>query len=298
MTTPQLVVPKIVSLKNHQGINEKWLEDRLTENPSLLGLGELVVQSRQRRQPTGGKLDLLLYDAEGSRRYTVEVQLGATDESHIIRTIEYWDIERRRYPQYEHVAVIVAEDITTRFLNVISLFNGAIPLIAIQLRGVELNGAFTLVATQVLGLATWGTEEEDEGEVVDRSTWQQKAYQGSLQIMDTLHQMTAAIQPGLSLRYTKYYVGLQLGGAACNFVIFRPKKAYVLTEFKIQEDEELTAWLDETGLSIVPYDTKFGKYRLRIRQEDIEKYDDAIQQLIKRARDAYPGLPSPLIVDV
>ena len=30
------------------------------------------------------------------------------DESHIIRTIEYWDIERRRYPQYEHVAVIVA----------------------------------------------------------------------------------------------------------------------------------------------------------------------------------------------
>ena len=27
--------------------------------------------------------------------------------SHIIRTIEYWDIERRRYPAYEHVAVLV-----------------------------------------------------------------------------------------------------------------------------------------------------------------------------------------------
>ena len=49
------------------------------------------------------------------------------------RTIEYWDIERKRYPQYEHSAVIVAEDITARFLNVISLFNGQIPLMALQM---------------------------------------------------------------------------------------------------------------------------------------------------------------------
>lgn len=58
-------------------------------------------------------------------RYEVEVQLGSTDESHIIRTIEYWDIERKRYPQYDHTAVIVAEDITSRCLNVISLIRPA-----------------------------------------------------------------------------------------------------------------------------------------------------------------------------
>ena len=60
------------------------------------------------------------------------MQLGGTDESHIIRTIEYGDIENKRYPQYDHVAVLVAEDITARFLNVISLFNGFIPLVAIR----------------------------------------------------------------------------------------------------------------------------------------------------------------------
>src|SRR5687768_3909796 len=37
---------------------------------------------------------------------------------------EYWDIERKRYPQDEHTAAIVAEDIAARFLNVISLLNG------------------------------------------------------------------------------------------------------------------------------------------------------------------------------
>ncbi len=36
---------------------------------------------------------------------------------------------------YDHTAVIVAEDITSRFLNVISLFNGTIPIIAIQNAG-------------------------------------------------------------------------------------------------------------------------------------------------------------------
>ncbi len=65
-------------------------------------------------------LDLLLQDPDTNRRYEVELQLGPTDESHIIRTIECWDIERKRYPQYDHCAVIVAEDITSRFLNVIS----------------------------------------------------------------------------------------------------------------------------------------------------------------------------------
>jgi len=70
---------------------------------------------------------VVLQDSETNQRYEVEIQLGATDESHIIRTIEYWDIERKRYPQYDHCAAIVAEDITSRFLNVISLFNGFIP---------------------------------------------------------------------------------------------------------------------------------------------------------------------------
>jgi hypothetical protein len=34
-------------------------------------------------------LDLLLADQDLTTRYEVEIQLGATDASHIIRTIEY-----------------------------------------------------------------------------------------------------------------------------------------------------------------------------------------------------------------
>ena len=285
MSTPEFVVPKYVSLKNHSTLSEKWLHKRLIENPSLLGLGDLDVRDNERRQPSGGRLDLLLQDIEKSTRYEVEIQLGAVDESHIIRTIEYWDIERRRYPQYEHTAVIVAEDVTSRFLNVISLLNGAIPLIAIQIKGVEVNGAFTLIATRVVDLTTLGTEEDDEGEPIDRASWEHRSSESSLGIMDSLVELVNTVQPGLKPKYNKHYIGLASGGIARNFVVFLPRRNYVLTLFKIPQDEELTTWLDDTRMNIVSYDN--GSYRVRIRQSDIEEYRDALISLIRKANGAY-----------
>ena len=123
-----------ISLKNHPEFNEAWLHNRIKEDPSLLGLGEVEVRDVERTQSGAGRLDLLLWHAESEKRYEVEIQLGATDESHIIRCLEYWDIERKRYPQYDHCAVLVAEDITSRFLNVVGLFNGFIPLVAFSYR--------------------------------------------------------------------------------------------------------------------------------------------------------------------
>ena len=106
-----------IDMRRELSVSERWLHEQLLADPTLLGLGEVDVKDSERRQAAGGRLDLLLHDPETNTRYEVELQLGPTDESHIIRTIEYWDHERRRYPQYEHVAVIVAEDITARFFN-------------------------------------------------------------------------------------------------------------------------------------------------------------------------------------
>lgn len=91
-----------LSLKNHPEFTEKWVQDLIANDPTVLGLGDLVMRDRERIQPRAGRLDLLLQDPlqdpETKRRYEVELQLGETDEAHIIRTIEYWDIERKRYP--------------------------------------------------------------------------------------------------------------------------------------------------------------------------------------------------------
>ena len=99
---------EIISLKNSSEYNEKWLQARIEEDPSVLGLGELEFRYTEKMMVGGGRLDTILYEPDTNRRYEVEIQLGKTDESHIIRTLEYWDIERKRNPQYEHCAVIIA----------------------------------------------------------------------------------------------------------------------------------------------------------------------------------------------
>ena len=96
------------------GYDEFWLQDQIYDNPSSLGLGELEAIQRERRQSAGGRLDILLKDPEDDSMYEVEVMLGETDETHIIRTIEYWDNEKRRWPQRQHYAVLVAENMARR----------------------------------------------------------------------------------------------------------------------------------------------------------------------------------------
>jgi len=41
------------------GLDEKWLQDRIFEDTSILGLGELEIAAREHRQPIGGRIDFL-----------------------------------------------------------------------------------------------------------------------------------------------------------------------------------------------------------------------------------------------
>ena len=279
-----------ISLKKHPEISEKFVQQKLVEDPGLLNLGEVDVKDVERMQPHAGRLDMLLYDAETNTRYEVELQLGPTDESHIIRTIEYWDIERRRYPQYDHVAVIVAEEITARFFNVISLFNGAIPFIAIQLSAIEVGDMLTMVFTTVLDRMQLGTEEEDEGdEPTDRTYWLHKGSESSIQLLDALFDLVREIEPAVSLKYNKHYIGLARDGVASNFVAFRPRKAHVIGEFKLDRSDELTQRIEDSGIELLGYQNRWGLYRLHLTHADLDTNRDLLLDLVKQARVKYGG---------
>jgi hypothetical protein len=89
-----------LSIGDHPELSERWVQERIAEDPSILGLGEVTVIDDDRIQETTGFRGVLLQEAGSSRRYAVAIQLGKTDESHLIRTIEFWDSERRRSPQH------------------------------------------------------------------------------------------------------------------------------------------------------------------------------------------------------
>lgn len=274
-----------ISLADHPKLSEKWLQDRIAEDPAILGLGDLILKDRERMQPRAGRLDILLQDPESTARYEVEIQLGRTDESHIVRTIEYWDLERKRYPQYDHTAVIVAEDVTSRFLNVINLFNGFIPIVVIQLKAVKIGDQITLVATTVLNQMTLGTsEEEDEKEATDRAYWELKrGTKATVAMADQLLNYINEFAPGLALKYNKFYVGLADKGQPNNFAIFRPQRNGLRLEVRLKRADEIETKLGEAGLDVMDYDTRWGRYRIRLANDDPKKYEAILRQLLVEA---------------
>jgi len=184
--------------------------------------------------------------------YEVEIMLGATDESHIIRTIEYWDIERRRFPSKEHRAVIVAEEITNRFFNVIALMNRSIPIIAIQLNVVKIDNKITLHFTKILDTYEEPEDDEEAGEAADRPYWEKRSDPKSIQLMDELILLTKGINPNQRVTYNKHHVAL--GTQRRNFAWFHPRKreGYCQFNLKVRKDnvEKTKNYLEENGIQV------------------------------------------------
>ena len=209
--TTSIPIGKQLSIRSC-GYDEAWLQDQIIEDPTCLRLGELEFVSRERQQASGGRLDILLKDPEDDAMYEVEVMLGGTDETHIIRTIEYWDNEKRKWPQRQHFAVLVAEQITRRFFNVIQLISHAVPMIAIQANIIEAERRRILQFTKVLD-----TYEEPEDDVDARGVaytedyWNQHA-SWTLEAAKATLLATTETLGGASLNFVKSHISITING--------------------------------------------------------------------------------------
>ena len=281
-----------LSLRSHPVLNEKWVQDRIAEDPSILGLGDVILKDRERSQPKAGRLDLLLQDVESNRRYEVEIQLGKTDETHIIRTLEYWDIERKRYPQYDHTAVIVAEEITSRFLNVIGLFNGTVPVMAIQMNALQLEDSVALLFTTVLDQITLGLVDDDEEvhAATDRGYWEERGSKATVAMADEILTLVHSFDATLELKYNKFYIGLAQDGQPNNFVVFRPQKNAIRVEPRLARSDDVQKTLEDAGLDVMEYDSRWRRYRIRLEKGEVKKHADALTEILERAfREASKG---------
>jgi predicted transport protein len=270
-----------ISLKLHPELNEKWVQELIAADPSILGLGELDVRDKERSQPRAGRLDLLLQDPETKRRYEVEIQLGPTDETHIIPTIEYWDVERKRYPQYDHCAVLIAEDVTSRFLNVVS-----IPLIALPMHALKVGNHTTLVFTKVMDELPRGPVDDDEDAEVapaDREYWEKRGSKATVHLADEFREIAREIDPSLELKYNKRYIGLSKEGQPFNFTVLRPKKNRIDAEIKLPQAEEIDTKIDQAGIVALEYARRWGAYRLSLDKAAISKNRELLKELMQTA---------------
>jgi hypothetical protein len=273
------------------GLGEKWLQDRIEEDPSILGLGDVQLIRRERKQASGGRLDFLFYDPEQETRYTVEVMLGSLDESHIIRTIEYWDVERQRYPTYEHRAVIVAEEITARFFNVIRLLNRAVPLIALQLSAFPIGKEeIILHAIKVLDIYEEAEPEDEEGgDQVDRRYWERRASADALRALDAVVALVSTEVAPARVTYNKGHVAL--GTTGRNFCWFHPPRSashcHVRVRTMADEREAQIAMFDDTGLYVRAFQRELITLKLAVR--DLEAHREQLVSLLRRCEAVSRG---------
>ncbi len=280
----EYIKPDIISLKKHPDLNEKWLQDRIAEDPSILGLGDLTLYQKEKKQSSGGKIDLLLVDPDAQTMYETEIMLGTLDESHIIRTIEYWDIERRRFLSKDHVAVIVAEDITNRFFNVISLLNRSIPIIAIQLAAIKYEDKIILNFTKVLDVYEEPEEEDTEAaEKADRSYWVKRANNKSISIFDQAVKNIEGLGYNPKITYNKGHIAV--GTPRKNFAWFHPKKKETYCHFEIRVGDEnvekIKELLDNAEIAFNKK-KRADSFAIQLRLDN-PKTSDGLKELFKTA---------------
>lgn len=270
-----------ISLKDYPYVDETKIHKWIAKHPRELGLGNIELLDKERRQPNG-RLDLLFTD--GSTRYEVEVQLGSIDGSHLIRTLDYWDIERRNHKEYEHCAVIIAEKISgARFFNLIHLLNTHIPIIAIQMNAYEIDGKMGLVFTKIVDKEKPQTDRiyEESGGM---NFWQEKLsktmFSSINSLLNYIHGINAASEPS----YLKSYISVKKYGIPDNFVTFKPKKSSLKIELKHNGSNKIKQKLVDEGMSF-EHDSVFNK--ITINENDLVLKLDFLKDLLKTTYDEY-----------
>ena len=109
---------------------EHTLAERINEDPAVLGLGDLDLKRASWRSR---QISLLLESPAESVLFVVELQLGPTDDRHVIRVVERWLNERKRQRIKRCSAVLVAEEIAPRYVNILALISRAVPLLALEM---------------------------------------------------------------------------------------------------------------------------------------------------------------------
>lgn len=273
--TDEVLVAQQISIRE-AGFDEYWLQDQIWANPNALGLGDLETVSKERRQNSGGRLDMLLKDPQDDTMFEVEVMLGETDESHIIRTIEYWDNESRRWPQRQHYTVLIAEQITRRFFNVIHILSHSVPIIAIQASLIQINGKKIIHFTKVLDTF----EEVDDGtsieEFVNRDVWVKKA-KWTVDTADLLLNIVNPIFKEAVLSYVKGYVAIMVGRN--NFFWLHKRSGNKsLLGFRMAShlQEEAQAILD---FAAIPFTTKTKHMVITTDAKTLEKNKESFEKI-------------------
>jgi hypothetical protein len=272
----EIKLGKKIFIRN-AGKDEYWLQDIIYANPEKLGLGNLISVRKEKIQSKGGRLDILLKDPTDSTMYEIEVMLGETDPSHIIRSIEYWDNEKRKYPQRQHFAVLIAESFDRRYFNVIQLLSLTVPMIAIQADLLEVGNEKILSFTKILDVYV-EQEEEEESKQVTETTWSEKA-EWTLDTAKKHFEILSEFEKNIELKFTQSYISIVINGKN-HYQYDKRTKPNSVVWFNVKEEEKVDAikkLLDDKNI-VYGY-SKYKDFNFTYDKQFLAKNQDLLKKI-------------------
>jgi hypothetical protein len=278
MENQDIQIGKKVYIRN-SGKDEYWLQDLIYENPSILGLGDLIPVSKEKKQSSGGRLDILLKNPDDNSMYEVEVMLGETDPTHIIRTIEYWDIEKRKYPQRQHFPVLIAENFNRRYFNVIQILSLNVPMIAIQADLLEINKQKILNFTKILDIYEEIAEDDEETKVVNENSWVTNS-KWTLNNAKELQKILDTENVKYTLNFTQLYVSLIINGKGNAYWLYKKSEPKSLLGFKEKDIEKVDAIKELLESHSIPHTyNKYKEFYLYVDLDFIKKHKEIFKKI-------------------
>jgi hypothetical protein len=282
---PVFVSSTKVSLKDLD-LPESWLERKIREDHTILGLGGITKTIFQRRYKNAGRVDLVLLDEENSFLYCAELMLGEVDESHIVRCVEYWLAETRKPSNkgWNVIAVLAAESIRkSRYFPVIEFLSEKLPLTVLEVAALKVSGKTALTFTKFFDgqdqLEQTESGDEDAGRVdVDKSYWISKRPESIIRIADSLVKIFQSADGQLRVTYLQGFWGFALGEKPKNFVTISPKQKFVNVRVRIQDTETWGGRLKKAGFEITG-GTPSWSVRFRITDRLTGKSSKLLRQL-------------------
>jgi hypothetical protein len=148
---------------------------------------------------------------------------------------------------------LIAEDVTSRFLNVIQLFSGSVPIIAIQVNCNKIGETAAVTFIKLIDSRTLRRDDrlDAKAKSADRNTW--LSYVGP-KIMAIADECLATINSSAGrkreLNYNKQFVGLTDNGRPDNFVYFLPRKSLMRVCANLSPVDPWVKRLQESNLDV------------------------------------------------
>jgi hypothetical protein len=183
--------------------------------------------------------------------------------------------------------VIVAEEITSRFFNVIRLLNRAVPLVAIQLSAFKINNDVVLQFIRVLDTSEFnpnGDGEEPESPATNRAYWETRTKPEILSVVDACCSLVPTAHGEPQLSYNKSHIALGTSGYLfCHFFPRKASHCAIWVKVGAAERQAIIDKLEAAGLEAMSK----GKVsiRMNVRIDDIQKHRQALIDLFKKAEE-------------